>query len=125
MHRTTKDLAIDLEADRPGMLAQAFEAIRRAGVNIEGYAEIGGTLHVLTPDPQTARHALDRLGVRVREVDVVVLGVKNRVGVAAAVFRRIADAGVNVTFAYVATDNRLVIGADDVRKAAELDFGTL
>jgi len=35
------------------------------------------------------------------------------------VMRRLADAGVNVRFAYLATETRVVIGADDVTKARE------
>jgi hypothetical protein len=47
MHMLMKDLTIDLGADRPGLLAKAFETIAKANINVEGYAEIAGTLHVL------------------------------------------------------------------------------
>ncbi len=45
---------------------------------------------------------------------------EDRPGVAAGIFRRIADAGVNVNFTYVATNNRIVVGANDLQKVAEL-----
>ena len=60
-------------------------------------------------------------GIRVRgEGQVIVIGVDDRPGVAASVFRRIADAGINVEFSYVANQNRMVIGADDPEKIAAL-----
>jgi hypothetical protein len=121
MHTLAKDLTIKLQDDRPGALAKALEAIAKTGVNIDGYAEIEGTLHVLTQDAPAARRALESAGVKVsREEDVVVAEVMDRPGVAANIFREIADANVNVTFSYVATDTRIVIGASNVAKVAEI-----
>lgn len=121
MHTLAKDFTVKLQEDRPGAIARAFEAIGKAGVNIEGYAEIEGTLHVLTNDPGPARRALESAGLKIaREEDAVLAEVANRPGVAAAIFRRIADANVNVTFSYVATGNRLVVGAANVAKVTEI-----
>ena len=36
------DLAVTLVDDRPGTLAKAIACVSRAGINIDGYAEIGG-----------------------------------------------------------------------------------
>lgn len=121
MHTLAKDFTVKLQEDRPGAIARAFEAIAKAGVNIEGYAEIEGTLHVLTSDPSSARRALESAGLKVsREEDAVVAEVANRPGVAASIFRRIADANVNVTFSYLATGNRIVVGAANVAKVGEI-----
>jgi hypothetical protein len=107
--------------DRPGALAAAIEAIAKAGINLDGYAEFDGILHVLTQDAPAAQRALRAAGIRVRsERPVVVIGVDDRLGVAASVFRRIADAGINVEFSYVANQKRMVIGADDPEKIASL-----
>jgi len=46
-----------------------------------------------------------------------VLDLENQPGGLAEAARRIADAGVNINLAYVASDNRVVIGADDLDKA--------
>ena len=43
------DLAVTLDEDRPGMLAKALGCVSGAGINIDGYAEIGGVVHVLSP----------------------------------------------------------------------------
>jgi hypothetical protein len=49
-----------------------------------------------------------------REQEVVLVEVEDRPGSAASIFRRIADAKVNIRFSYLATRNRLVIAADDL-----------
>src|SRR5262249_33435564 len=121
MHTLAKDFTVKLQEDRPGAIAKAFEAIAKAGVNIDGYAEIEGTLHVLTKDAASTRKALDSAGLRIAgEADAVIADVADRPGVAASIFRRIADANVNVTFSYVATQTRVVVGATDVTKVAEI-----
>jgi hypothetical protein len=51
---------------------------------------------------------------------VLVVDVEDRPGEAALIFRRIADAGVNANFSYVATNNRIVIGASNLQDVAEL-----
>src|SRR5919198_1742341 len=116
-----KDLTVELSADRPGTLATAFEAIANANINVDGFAEIGGTLHLLTRDAAATRRALESGGFRVtRDDDVVVVDVVDRPGAAANIFRQLGDADVNVTFAYVATGNRVTIGAANITKAAEI-----
>ena len=121
MHTLMKDLSIDLGADRPGTLAKAFDTIARAGINIDGYAAIGGTLHVLTPDTAATRRALEPAGFPVqKEEEVAVVDLEDRPGVAANIFRHIADANVNVTYSYVAPGNRMIIGASNVPKVAEI-----
>jgi hypothetical protein len=121
MPTLAKDLTIKLQEDRPGTLANVFEAVAKTGLNIDGYAESEGVLHVLTTDAATARKAFEAAGLTVvGEEDVIVAKVANRPGAAAAIFRRIADAKANVTFSYVATDNRLVIGATNLAKVQEI-----
>lgn len=121
MHTLMKDLTIELGADRPGALAKALEAIAGAGINVDGYAGIGGTLHVLTADAPATRRALEAAGFPVKkEEEVAAVTVADRPGVAATIFRHIADANVNVTFSYVATGNRMIIGASNVRRVAEV-----
>jgi hypothetical protein len=113
-----KDLTVELREDRPGLLARAAEAIASGGLNLEGFAEVEGILHVLTADARTARIALESVGLRViGERDVVVTSLEDRVGAVALVFGRLADAGVNVGYTYVASGNRVVIAVDEPRRA--------
>ena len=113
-----KDLAVHLGDNRPGMLARAAEAIAGGGLTIDGFAEVEGVLHLLTSDTRSARLALDAAGLRVSgETDVLLARLDDEAGAAATVFRRLAAAGVNVRYAYVASGNRIVIAADEVEKA--------
>lgn len=109
--------------DRPGMLAAMGEALGKAGVNIDGLAAITtggkGYVHVLVEDAAAASGALKDAGIEVGEMqDVLVLEVDNTPGILGAISRKIADAGVNIELAYIASGNRLVIAADDLEKAA-------
>ena len=121
MQKLARDLTVTLGADKPGALAKATDAIAKAGINLEGYAEMSGTLHTLTEDAPRTRRALEEAGFKVTdEREVAVMDVQDRPGIAAAIFRRIADDGVNVDFSYVAANNRVVIGAKDVKKLTDL-----
>lgn len=115
MAHVATDLAVTLPDDRPGMLAKAVNAVSSAGLNLEGHAEMEGVVHVLITDADAARGALEAAGFRVvREQQVVLVPVEDRPGSAASIFRRIADAKVNIRFSYLATRNRLVIAADEL-----------
>lgn len=108
------DLAVTLDNDRPGTLARALGCISASGINIDGYSEMNGVVHVLvlTSDLAGTRQCLSKSGFReVQEQDVVVIPVENEPGAAARVFQRIADAHINVRYSYLATGNRLVIAS--------------
>jgi hypothetical protein len=108
------DLAVTLAEDRPGALAKAITTIATAGINIDGYAEMNGVVHVLTTELAAARQCLGQAGFReMQEQDVVVVPVEDEPGAAARVFQRIADAHINVRYSYLATGNRLVIASSN------------
>ena len=112
------DLAVTLEEDRPGTLARVLGCVSQAGINIDGYAEIGGVVHVLSPDLRAAHACLEQSGFRiVQEHRVVVVPVADEPGAAARVFQGLAEAHINVKYSYLATRNRLVIAADDPEAA--------
>jgi hypothetical protein len=119
MAHIATDLAVTLPEDRPGMLSKAVTALSVAGINLEGHAEMEGVVHVLTTDAEHTRDALEAAGFRiVKEQQVVLVPVEDRPGSAAGIFRRIADARVNIRFSYLATRNRLVIAADNLQDLA-------
>jgi hypothetical protein len=119
--RLGTDLSVVLVENRPGMLARAAEAIATGGLNLEGFAEVDGTLHVLTADARSARHALEAAGLAASgECQVVVVRIEDRSGAAAEVFGRLAGAGVNVRYTYVASGHRVVIAADQPERALEV-----
>jgi hypothetical protein len=116
------DILVSLD-DRPGELARLGEALGNAGVNIEGlmaFAHEGrGFAHVLVDDAAAARRALDAAGLKVEgETDVAIMDLDeamiDRPGVLGQSARGVADAGVNLRFVYLATGNRVIVGADDM-----------
>ena len=108
------DIAVTLDSDRPGTLAKALGCVSTAGINIDGYSEMNGIVHVLATDLAAARRVLGQAGFReVQEQDVVVIPVENQPGAAARVFQQIAEAHINVRYSYLATGNRLVIASSN------------
>ena len=114
-----KDLTVIL-VNKPGTLADAFEALGKAGINAAGTCGLPaggeGVLHILVEDPAAARRALEGVGLSVREErDVVIIGpLPSQPGTGGAVLRRIANQGVNVDLLYITEDGRIVLGGDDV-----------
>jgi hypothetical protein len=116
-----KDLTVLLE-DRPGTFAAMGEALGKAGINIDGLCgfpcEGRGVAHILVEDAEGARRALEAIGLEVAdERDVMILEVENRSGSLGEIAQKIADNGANIDLIYVASNSRLVIGADDLEKA--------
>lgn len=114
-----KDLTVIL-VNKPGTLADAFEALGAAGINAAGscgFPSSGeGILHLLVEDAAAARQALERAGLTVRdERDVVIVGpLPAQPGTGGAVLRRIANQGVNVDLLYMTEDGRVVLSGEDV-----------
>ena len=122
-----KDLLVSLE-DKPGEGARLGEALGNAGVNIEGMCAVThegrGIVHVLVENVAGARAALEGAGIKVEgETDVIVGDLPADVdtpGTMGKMMRSVADAGINVSFAYLATKNRVVIATSDNAKVREL-----
>ena len=100
----------------------AAEAIASGGLNLDGFAEVEGILHVLTSNPVSARYALESVGLHVTEVRAVVVTdrVEDSAGRAAEIFGCLARAGLNVAYTYIASGNRFVIATEDAEKAIAL-----
>ena len=122
-----KDLTVSVE-DRPGTLADIGEALGGAGINIEGFCGLGvegrGIIHVLVEDAAAARKALEGAGIKVEgESDAIVMDVSgpdaDRPGTLGRMARGLANAGVNVKVAYLATRTRGVLVTSDNAKALE------
>lgn len=124
-----KDFLVILE-DRPGEGARLGEALGNAGVNIEGlcaFMEGGmGTVHVLVEDAAGARAAIEGAGITVEaETDVIVSPALpdpdlDTPGTFGAMARALAGAGINITLAYVASRNRVVLATSDNQRATQL-----
>ncbi|MFI5286850.1 MAG: amino acid-binding protein [Candidatus Dormibacteria bacterium] len=102
-----------------GSLATLAEELGREKINIEGLSAVeenGSVIfHLLTTDRAPTGRAITRVGYRVtREAEVIVERVENHPGMLGNVTRRLADAGINLTVAYLATDTRLVLGCENL-----------
>jgi len=113
------DMSISLP-DEPGGLANAAKALGAAGVNIEGFAGLGGGgtghVHLLVQDAAAARSALEGAGVMVegeREAVVVDVSGDDGPGRLGELAGQIAAARVNLAACYVATGSRIVFSSDD------------
>ena len=112
------DLRIEAE-NRAGQLATISEELGKVGVNIDGFcaAVAGGqgVMHLLVDDADTARRALQGAGFSVGdEHEAIVLDdVDDRPGYLGEMARRLADSGVNIDVAYLASRTRIVFGVDD------------
>jgi hypothetical protein len=105
--------------NEPGELARVAAAVSDAGVNLSAATCLGGgeeaELHILVKHAEATRRVLEPAGIEVgAEREVVVIDAEDRPGVLADLARRVAEAGINLTLVYVATETRLVFGAEDV-----------
>jgi hypothetical protein len=102
-----------------GSLANLAEELGRQRINIEGLCAVeqngSGIFHLLTTDRAVTTSAINMVGYKVsQETEVIVEHVENRPGTLGNVTRRLADAGINLTTVYLATDTRLVLGCENI-----------
>jgi hypothetical protein len=121
------DLTVVLD-DRAGQLAHMGEALGDAGVNIEGFCATTddgvGIVHVLVENAMVAQNALILADIKIEgEADAVVIDLTDeeagRPGTLGRVAGRVANAGINISVAYLATRDRAVLVTSDNEKARE------
>jgi len=126
MARITQ-LLIDAE-HKPGTLAALCSELAAKAVNITAIMaapdQPGGLRLVATPVP-AAKKVLQAMQLRYREEDAIALRITDRPGALGKVTRKLADAGVNILYAYgsiVKGEQRalIVLGVSDVAKAEKL-----
>ncbi|UCC19504.1 MAG: amino acid-binding protein [Promethearchaeota archaeon] len=119
-----KDLTVILK-NQPGTLADMGESLGKNGINMEGlcgFPQKGeGVVHLLVEDETTAQWALEQAGFEVRairEVLVIDIGhIVGKPGTGGKMARKIGNAGVNIDLIYLAENNRIVLGVDNLDKA--------
>ncbi|HUZ70695.1 MAG TPA: ACT domain-containing protein [Candidatus Saccharimonadales bacterium] len=102
-----------------GSLANLAEELGREKINIEGLFAVeqngSAMFHLLTTDKAATTRAITTVGYKVtRETEVMVEHIEDRPGMLGKVTRRLADAGINLTTMYLATDTRLVLGCENI-----------
>ncbi len=119
-----KDLTVILK-NKPGTLADMGAALGKNGINMEGlcaFPQKGeGVVHILVEDETTTQWALEDAGFEVRAIrDVLVIDIANVIGkpgTGGKLARKIGNAGVNIDLIYLAENNRIVLGVDNLEKA--------
>ncbi len=102
-----------------GSLANLAEELGRENINIEGLCAVeqnGSVIfHLLTTDKPATIRAIAKVGYKVtKETEVIVERIEDRPGMLGKVTRHLADAGINLTTVYLATDTRLVLGCENI-----------
>jgi hypothetical protein len=90
-------------SDRPGLAARLFEAASARGVNVyPAYGLADGTTGLMvvgSDDEAGLQAAIADAGLTGTPIEMVVSELENRPGTGAALFRKLADAGVNLRVA--------------------------
>ena len=119
-----KDIAVVFE-NIPGSLANLGETLGNTGINIKGMCGLPmkdqSIVHVLVEDETTARWAIEEAGFEIRAVrEVLVIDISDIAGKAGGggkLARRIGNNRINIDLIYLAENNRIVLGVDDLDKA--------
>jgi hypothetical protein len=123
-----RQLAIFLE-NRPGMLARVADALAEAKINIYAISTSDTVDHIVmrlvVSDHQKALHVFEARGALVVEDDVLMIEGSNRPGSLSGIAHKLADAGINIEYAYCATapDARkglLILRVRNVHKALKV-----
>jgi|SRR5262245_2283939 len=110
----------------PGALAGICRLLSDEHVNIVALAlESSGRLHLVVDNPVRATGVLSAHHHQVAQQDVLLVSTGNQPGAVAPMLALVADAGVNVNYAYGAAAEGLasaaiVIGVDDALRASSL-----
>ena len=104
-----------------GSLANLAEELGRERINIEGLCAVeqnGSVIfHLLTTDKTATTRAIAKVGYKVtNETEGIVGRIEDRPGMLGTVTRHVAEAGINLTTVYLATDTRLVLGCENISK---------
>jgi len=122
---TATQLAIFL-ANRPGALARVCEALANAKINIHALATSDTVDHsvvrMVVSDPTKALMLLGEAGVLALETEVLMIETASEPGALAKIAERLAEAEINIEYAYLAggrgTEKGLIVlRPSDVEKA--------
>jgi hypothetical protein len=123
--KSATQLAVFL-ANRPGALARVCNALAKAEINIHALATSDTVDHsvvrMVVSDPTKALMLLGEAGVLALESDVLMIETENEPGVLGEIAEKLAEADVNIEYAYLAAGPKaekglIVLRPSDVEKA--------
>jgi hypothetical protein len=102
-----------------GSLANLAEEMGRENINIEGLCAVEQNgiviFHLLSTDKTATTRVIAKVGYKVtKETEVIVERLEDRPGMLGKVTRHLAEAGINLTTVYLATNTRLVLGCENI-----------
>ena len=90
--------------NRPGMLARTCQALAKATINIVALSILDTVDHaivrMIVDKPKDAEQVLSNMHALVQRHDVIVMDMPNQVGALAGIAERLAQAGINIEYAY-------------------------
>ena len=101
------------------------ELLGKNGINMEGLCGIPlndkALIHILVEDESVARFILEEAGIEIsgiRGVIVIDIGqIAGKPGTGGKMARKIGNLGVNIDLIYLAENNKIVIGVDNIERA--------
>ena len=103
MIRIAPQFAVFMD-NRPGMLARTCQALAKAQINIQALSILDTVDHAIirmvVDKPKEAEQVLTGMHAMVQRRDVVVMDVPNRVGALSDIAEKLAQAGINLEYAY-------------------------
>ncbi len=123
-----KQLSVFLP-NRPGILAHTCSTLSDAGINILAMAVHdtmdNAVVRFIVDHPTKATLLLEQEELYVMEQDVLVVEIENQAGALARIAQSLAEADINIAYAYcTATPNQevgcLVVRPDQLERAQEL-----
>ena len=103
MIRIMPQLALFLE-NRPGMLSRTCQALAAAKINILAMSIIDivdhAIIRLVLDKPKEGEQVLAKLQIMMQRGDVVYMDVPNTDGVLAGITEKLAQAGINLEYAY-------------------------
>jgi hypothetical protein len=116
-------------ANRPGALARVCDALAKAEINIHALATSDTVDHtvlrMVVSDPTKALMLLGEAGVLALETEVLMIETASEPGVLAKIADRLANAKINIEYAYLAggrgaEKGLIVLRPSDVEKAQDV-----
>ena len=115
--------------NQPGTLAQICTELAKVAVNISAVMatpDPGGVIRLVATPYDTAAKVMDHLGFAYSEEEAIAVRATDRPGALGRITRKLADAGINVEYAYGtivkgAADRALIVlGVSNLDKAEKL-----
>lgn len=115
--------------NRPGTLARTCQALAKEGINILALSISETVDHavvrMVVSDAKKADQVLTKLHATVQGRDVILMSIPNQPGVLATIAEKLAEAGVNIEYAYCTSSaghavGNMVLRTNDIEETVSI-----